>query len=107
MSLYLGQLEDVKTPPGAVIRATRMTTLLRKIKGVENIPGEGSLRITERATHLHEKFKAILRSEETARAELIDLTGSSDSEQSSEPTSNRRTEGEASRKWQKTAHSGK
>ncbi|PVH75942.1 hypothetical protein DL98DRAFT_657776 [Cadophora sp. DSE1049] len=106
MSVYLGQLEDVKTPSGAVIRAMRMTTLLRKIKGVKNIPGDGNLRITERATRLHKKFKAILRSEdETARAELIDLTGVSDSEQSFEPTSDHRVEGEMSRNWHKTAHS--
>ena len=47
MSLYLGQLENVKNSSGAVIRAARIPKLLREIRGVKNLSTDGNFCITE------------------------------------------------------------
>lgn len=70
MSLCLKQLEMAEDPSKIIIIATRVSTLLRKIKKLESIPREDKLRIKKRAAALYERFNAILNPSDQAADSL-------------------------------------
>ncbi|KAH6704165.1 hypothetical protein BKA61DRAFT_739957 [Leptodontidium sp. MPI-SDFR-AT-0119] len=56
MSAYLKKLEQIRDPPQSILRATRITKLLKKITNLDEIPRNGKYSFKDRATTLLEKW---------------------------------------------------
>lgn len=96
MSLYLGKLENITSPPWSAILATSIHKLLKKIKNQGEIPRDGEFHFKERATGLLGKWMESLKREEQ-------LTMSS----TTQPTSDRSIELNALPDTQRPASSPK
>ncbi|KAH9205167.1 hypothetical protein DL95DRAFT_95417 [Leptodontidium sp. 2 PMI_412] len=56
MSAYLKKLDHIGDPPQSILRATRITKLLKKITNLDEIPRNGKYSFKDRATTLLEKW---------------------------------------------------
>ncbi|KAH7378947.1 hypothetical protein BKA64DRAFT_765897 [Cadophora sp. MPI-SDFR-AT-0126] len=64
MSAYLKKLEHIGDPPQSILRATRITKLLKKITNLDEIPRNGKYSFKDRATALLEKWGTSLEKED-------------------------------------------
>jgi len=100
ISSYLQTLEGIRSPLEAIIRATKIDKVLRAIKRLPEIPRESEFHLKKRATSLLEEWNPTLdpqerpaatntaqnQSEIVSQPLIIDLTDSSESEPSPQPT---------------------
>ena len=82
MSSFLEKLEKVNIPSEAIIRATKIPTLLKKIKKLQEIPNQDEYHIRGRAASLLEKRNAAL----TPGPVVVDSTEETGSDKSPTPT---------------------
>ena len=73
MSTYLRKLEHIGDPPRSILRATRITKLLKKITNLDDIPRDSKFSFKERAVRLLEKWRTNVEKEDptTSSGQLI------------------------------------
>ena len=84
MSLYLHQLKQLENLSGAVIRKTKIHTVLKRIGSQDKIPNDSNLCIKQQAASILRKWHILLYPEKGA---LVTSTGEKDTDTTTENTS--------------------